>query len=177
MTDAELTEAYRKYCDMVYRIALVQTKSRSQAEDIQQDVFLALVRYSDRIRSEEHLKAWLIRVTRNACRKHFRSLWIKLTVLYDDTLEKEQETDSGGMAVEADRVSPDPAEAEDDAMVLREAVEQLPEKSRTVIHLFYYEEMSVREIARATGISEQNVKTRLSRARDQLRQMMGGQPP
>ncbi len=177
MTDAELTEAYRRYCDMVYRIALVQTKSPSLAEDIQQDVFLALVRYSDRIRDEEHLKAWLIRVTTNACRKHFRSLWIKLTVLYDDTLLKEQETDSGDLAVSAENVSPDPAEAGDEALVLREAVEQLPENSRTVIHLFYYEEMSVREIARCTGISEQNVKTRLSRARDQLRKMLGGKPP
>ena len=176
MTDAELTEAYRKYCDMVYRIALVQTKSQAQAEDIQQDVFLALVRYSDRIRDEEHLKAWLIRVTQNACRKHFRSLWIKLTVLYDDTLRKEQETDGDGMAVQAGTVSPDPTEAEDDALVLRENVERLPEKSRNVIHLFYYEEMPIREIARCTGLTEQNVKTRLSRARDQLRQMMGGPP-
>ena len=55
-------------------------------------------------------------------------------------------------------------------------MERLPEKSRNVIHLFYYEEMSVREIARCTGLTGQNVKTRLSRARDQLRQMMGGPP-
>ena len=175
MTDEELTKAYQTYCNMVYRIAFVQTKSQAQAEDIQQDVFMALVRYSDRIRSEEHLKAWLIRVTRNACRKHFRSLWIKLTVLYDDTLLKEQETDSGGLAVSAENVSPDPAEAGDEALVLREAVEQLPENSRTVIHLFYYEEMSVREIARSLGISEANAKTRLSRARDQLRNVLGVQ--
>ena len=62
MTNDELSQAYLKYCDMVYRIALLRTKSQAQAEDIQQDVFMALVRYSDRIRSEEHLKAWLIRV-------------------------------------------------------------------------------------------------------------------
>ena len=62
MTDEELTEAYETYCNMVFRIAYVQTKSRTEAEDIQQTVFLALVRYSDRIRSQEHLKAWLIRV-------------------------------------------------------------------------------------------------------------------
>ena len=172
MTDAELTEAYRKYCGMVYRIALVQTKSQAQAEDIQQDVFLALVRYSDRIRSWEHLKAWLIRVTQNACRKHFRSLWIRLTVLYDDTLYKEQETDSSGLASAAGPAGGDPAD--DDGMdVVRDAVEQLPPNSRSVIHLFYYEEMSVREIAHSLGISEPNVKTRLSRARDQLRQIMG----
>ena len=179
MTDEELTRAYETYCDMVFRIALVQTKSRAQAEDIQQDVFLALVRYSDRIRSEEHLKAWLIRVTRNACKKHFRSLWIRLTVLYDDTLYKEQETGDGGMAVAAGPTGAEPSggdPAEDDEMdVVREAVEQLPPNSRAVIHLFYYEEMSVREIARSLGISEANAKTRLSRARDQLRNVLGVQ--
>ena len=73
MTDEELTRAYIQYVDMVFRIALVMTKNRADAEDIQQDVFLALVRYSYRIQSEKHLKAWLIRVTKNACRKHFRT--------------------------------------------------------------------------------------------------------
>jgi len=178
MTDRELTEAYEAYSDMVYRIALTHTKSTAQAEDIQQDVFLALVRYSDRIRSEAHLKAWLIRVTVNACRKHFRSLWIRLTVLYDDTLMKEQEQEQdSGLAVAAAPGS-DPGGGDDEEPeVLREAVEALPESSRTVIHLFYYEELPVKEIARILGLSEQNVKTRLSRARDQLRQRIGRNPP
>lgn len=170
MTDRELTEAYETYRDMVYRIALSHTKDVAKAEDIQQDVFMALVRYSDRIRSDTHLKPWLIRVTVNACRKHFRSLWIKLTVLYDDALMKERE-EEGGLAVSP---GDDPGGGEDeDVEVLREAVEALPENSRTVIHLFYYEELPVKEIARILGLSEQNVKTRLSRARDQLRQRVG----
>ena len=173
MTDEELTCAYNTYCDMVYRIALVQTKSRSQAEDIQQDVFLALVRYSDRIRSEEHLKAWLIRVTQCACKKHFRSLWIKLVMLYDDTFDRDtgpglpEPKDPGGYPGQEDDDHPL------DDLVL-EQVEALPESSRSVIHLFYYENLSVREIAGILRISEQNVKTRLSRAREKLRQQLEG---
>ena len=172
MTDAELTAAYAAYRDMVYRIAFVQTKSRAQAEDIQQDVFLALVRYSDRIRDERHLKAWLIRVAQNACRKHFRSLWIKLTVLYDDAVYKEQEEDGGdgGFSQAADTENDDG----DDVELVQELVQELPESSRTVIHLFYYEQMSVREIAQSLGITEQNVKTRLSRAREKLKQQLEG---
>ena len=169
MTDAELTAAYEAYRDMVYRIAFVQTKSTAQAEDIQQNVFLALVKYSDRIRSEQHLKAWLIRVTQNACKKHFRSLWVKLTVLYDDALYKEQDADEDGAAVPA----PEPEEASEQEDLVAEMVQALPESSRVVIHLFYYEQMSVREIANALGITEQNVKTRLSRARDKLREQLG----
>ncbi len=173
MTDAELTKAYTDYSDMVYRIALVQTKNRAQAEDIQQDVFMALVKYSDRIRSEAHLKAWLIRVTQNACHKHYRSLWIKLTVLYDDALYKEsdgaglQPADPGGYPG-----ADDPDHLYDE--VVQEAVEKLPDNYRTVIHLFYYEEMPVREIALTLKMSEQNVKTRLSRARDRLRKELEG---
>ena len=167
MTDEELTRAYQTYCNMVYRIAFVQTKSQAQAEDIQQDVFMALVRYSDRIRSEEHLKAWLIRVTQNACRKHFRSLWIKLTVLYDDTLYKEQETESDGMAVAAEPSGGDPADSEE-VDVVREAVEQLPPNSRAVIHLFYYEEMSLKEIAFVTESIPTTVASKLSRTRKKI---------
>ena len=170
MTDAELSDAYIKYCNMVYRIAFVQTKSRTQAEDIQQDVFLALVRYSDRIRNEQHLKAWLIHVTQNACKKHFRSLWIKLTVLYDDTLYKEQEaSDDGGGPIPGTETTDEESE---EIEFVQEMVEALPESSRTVIHLFYYEQMSIREIAQSLGLTEQNVKTRLSRARDKLRTLL-----
>ena len=173
MTDAELTEAYSQYSDMVYRIAVNQTRSTSQAEDIQQDVFMALVRYSDRIRSQEHLKAWLIRVTQNACHKHYRNWWIKYTVYFDDNLAKGEENeqdspDPGGYPGAEDRDHPY------DEMV-REMVEELPENSRIVVHLFYYEEMSVREIAEVLDISEQNVKTRLSRARDKLRSKLEGE--
>jgi len=170
MTDEELSNAYETYCDMVYRIAYVQTKSKAQAEDIQQDVFMALVRYSDRIRSEAHLKAWLIRVTQNACKKHFRSLWIRLTVLYDDGKYKEQADESGGGPAAEDQVAGE-AEGEEEELV-QEMVEALPESSRAVIHLFYYERLSVRQIAQALGITEQNVKTRLSRARDKLKQQL-----
>ena len=172
MSDAELTRAYLDYSDMVYRIALVQTKSRAQAEDIQQEVFMALVRYSDRIHSEAHLKAWLIRVTQNACHKHYRSLWIKLTVLYDDTLYKENEGDSAPEDPGGYPGADDPDHLYDE--VVQEAVEKLPENYRIVIHLFYYEEMPVRDIAKALNTSEQNVKTRLSRARDKLRQQLEG---
>ena len=166
MTDAELTAAYTAYSDMVYRIALVQTRNQAQAEDIQQDVFMALVRYSDRIRSEEHLKAWLIRVTRCACKKLFRSAWFRRTVSYDDELYKE-EPESGELQPEEYFT-----EGDERLDILVEEVQALPEKMRLVVHLFYFEEMKVREIARALDLTEQNVKTRLSRARDKLREMV-----
>ncbi len=169
MTNEELTAAYETYGNMVYRIAYIRTKSHAQAEDIQHDVFLALVRFSERIRDEEHLKAWLIHVTKNACRKHFRSLWIRLTVFYDDNRYKKMDRD--GESLDS---PPLPFQEEEDEKIelVRDLVEKLPEGSRTLIHLFYYEKLSVREIARALALSEQNVKTRLSRARKKLKKLL-----
>ena len=170
MTDDELTRAYINYVDMVYRIAVVQTKSKTQAEDIQQEVFMALVRYSDRIQSEEHLKAWLIRVTQNACHKHYRSLWIRLTVFFDDGIGK-NDTDSHSFSENEKYPGEDDRNHLYDEIV-QEAVGKLPENYRIVIHLFYYEELSVREIAQILKTTEQNVKTKLSRAREKLRNQL-----
>lgn len=75
--------ALHTYGDMVYRLALVQMKNRSEAEDVFQEVFLRLVRYKDRIDGQEHLKPWLIRVTVNCCRKQFDSAYRRRTVPID----------------------------------------------------------------------------------------------
>ncbi len=173
MTPEEMAAAYETYGDMVFRIAYVATKSREQAEDIRHDVFLVLMRYSDRIRNEEHLKAWLIHVTKNACRKHFRSLWIRLTVFRDNSRNKKKKRRGEGIVFPQETYMEEEADREDIERV-KELVETLPERSRLLIHLFYYEKMSVREIAGALGLSEQNVKTRLSRIRKKLRKQMEG---
>ncbi len=167
MTNEELTRVYTLYRDMVYRLALTKTRSRAQAEDIQQDVFMALVKYSDRIRDDEHLKAWLIRVTQNACRKHFRSMWIKLTVMYDDALGKGDSQGDGS----GEPVAEDELEKREEAEFVRESVEKLNQNDRELIYLFYYEEMSLKQIAAALSTSEGSIKTRLSRARERLRSM------
>ena len=174
MTDEELTNAYRTYGDMVYRLAFVKLQDRAKADDIQQDVFMALVRYSDRIRSDEHLKAWLIRVTINACHKHFRSFWERKTVYFDDQLDKPDRGDGGeetdGAGEPAAEAPPDDLNAE----LTAEAVAALPDTARVVIHLFYYENLPVRRIAQVLRLSEAAVKTRLSRARDALRKQLEG---
>lgn len=79
----DVEEALHTYGDMVYRLALVQMKNRSEAEDVFQEVFLRLVRYKDRIDGQEHLKPWLIRVTVNCCRKQFDSAYRRRTVPID----------------------------------------------------------------------------------------------
>jgi RNA polymerase sigma-70 factor (ECF subfamily) len=149
--------AINQYADMVYRIAIVQMKSKSDADDIFQEAFLRLVKYKDTIESEEHLKAWLIRVTINCCKKHFDNAWNKKTTSmeYETGVEETYEMQ------------------EQDETVFH-AIKGLSENYRSVIHLFYYEEYSVKEIAQIMEQSESTIKTRLSRARDLLRKQLGG---
>ncbi|MCD8180089.1 MAG: sigma-70 family RNA polymerase sigma factor [Firmicutes bacterium] len=150
-TDISSDEIIRKYFNMVYRLALSQSRNVSIAEDVTQDVFLRLLQH-DGFESDEHIKAWLIRVTINCSRSVFKTAWFRKTV----PLEEE--------------IAFDTPEKSD----VYFAVQSLPSNYRTVIHLFYYEDMSVKEIAECLEISEPTVKTRLHRARKQLKTKLKG---
>ena len=150
-------EVVRFYSPMVWRLALTKTKSTHDAQDIFQEVFLKLVMNQKPFASEEHRKAWLIRVTINCCNSHFVAPWRKNVDTLEDTM-LEQIADE------------DTLEGTDmDAPDVYSQVMRLPENMREVILLFYYEELSIREIADIVGTSEVNVKKRLSRARQKLR--------
>ena len=131
-------------------------KNKSDAEDVFQEVFLRLVQHQDKISDEEHLKAWLIRVTLNCCKKQFDSAWRRKTV----SMEEQKEAGY---------------EEEYEENVIYKEVQNLPEKYRTVIHLFYFEEYSVKEIGEITGQKESAVKTQLSRARGILKEKLKGE--
>lgn len=149
-------KALYQYANMVYRLALLQMKNKSDAEDVFQEVFLRLVQHQDKISDEEHLKAWLIRVTLNCCKKQFDSAWRRKTV----SMEEQKETGY---------------EEEYEENVIYKEVQNLPEKYRTVIHLFYFEEYSVKEIGKITGQKDSAVKTQLSRARGILKEKLKGE--
>lgn len=154
-------EAVDKYADMVYRLALLQVKNKSDADDVFQEVFVRLVRHADKLENMEHAKAWLIKVTLNCARKHFASYWNRNVYPVDEMEE---------VAVEESGFE----HAERDSSVMA-AVRRLSPKYRSVIHLFYYEELTVGEIAKVTGIKEATVKSQLSRAREMLKDMLKGE--
>lgn len=152
--------------DTVFRVALGQTGSRTEAEDIYQDVFLKLLDQPRTFDSDEHLKAWLIRVTINRARDHLRTRTRRAT----DPLEDHRE--------EAERLlaqagSGDEEPASDVFSALWDAVGHLPEDQRTVVNLFYVEELSTQEIARILERTAGAVRTRLYRARSTLRDLLG----
>ena len=167
----ELEQIVLRYKDMVYRLAVMRMKSRDLADDIFQETFLRLVRQTERFSSEEQLKAWLLRVAINCCNDYYRSAWNRKVVPFMDERKKGDTEESGDDDDSASTDGVYEAFDTDDplAEATFEAVESLSDNLRTVVHMFYYENMSVREIALATGARENAVKTRLSRARDILK--------
>jgi RNA polymerase sigma-70 factor (ECF subfamily) len=143
----------RDYSDMVYRLALSQLKHKADAEDVFQEVFLRLIKPGKPFENEEHLKAWLIRVTINRCNKLRTTAWFRRTV-----------------ALENDSLSETILERSE----VYDAVLELPPKYRTVIHLFYYEDMSIADIGKALDMKTSTVTSQLSRARNMLRKKLKG---
>lgn len=137
---------------MVLKIAFTYTKNTQDAEDIAQEVFLALLKQSKTYSSEEHLKSWLIRVTINKSKNFVKSRWFS----------KKQE------------LPDDLSYLPDNQSDLLDAILSLDEKYRLPIHLFYYEGYSIREIAHILRTKPATIGTRLKRGREQLKKILGG---
>lgn len=152
-----MEEALRRWGDTVYRVALGQTGSPSDAEDVCQDVFVRLLRDRTVFTSEEHLKAWLIRVALNRCHDLARSRWNR-RIPWDDQ-----------QAEEALHASPTVTPAEES---VRDLIALLPEDQRATVTLYYAEGYSATEIGRILGCSAGAVRTRLSRIRETLRRQL-----
>ena len=147
------------YSDLIIRLCYSYVKTMHDAEDIAQDVFLELIRRKPAFTDNNHEKAWLLRTAVNKCKNHLKSGWVSKTVPLEDNLsDSALQTEDSGL--------------DDTKRAVLEAVNSLPEKYRTVIHLFYYEGYSTEEIAALTGRRPGPVRTRLSRARDKLRKLL-----
>ena len=154
-SEEEACRAIDLYADTVRRICMVHLKNYSDTEDIFQTVFLKYALHTSAFQSEEHEKAWLIRVTLNACRDLLRSFFRSRTVPLEEIARQ---------AAAADEESRD---------VLR-AVLQLPEKYRRAIYLHYYEGYTAPQIGRLLGKNTNTVYTLLTRGRQLLKQKLGG---
>ena len=158
-SDAFIRQAMAAWGGSVWRLALAQTGSKEDAEDVYQDVFLRLAQNTTEFSGQEHLKAWLLRVAVNRCHDVAR-LRSRRPAVPLDSMPFEP-TDAGPL-------SPDEVRA------LWEAVGELPESMRVVIHLYYQEGYSGKEIAGLLGLEPSTVRTRLQRARAQLKISLGG---
>ena len=151
----DLDKICEKYGDRLYAAAFNICRQQQDAEDAVQDALLAYCRTDKEFETEEHIKAWLLRVTVNAAKSTKRLFWNRNRTSYEEYM------DSLIFEEPSDRI-------------LMDEVLALPEKYRIVIHLFYFEEYKTREIAEILKLSENTVKTRLSNGRKILRTKLEG---
>lgn len=178
-----LQAAIDGYSDMLFKIAYLRLQNMQDAEDVVQEAFYQYLKRTEGFESTEYEKAWLIRVTLNACRKVWRSAWNRHKIdmeseQYEQLSVSEERKAEGIMVSEDTIVSADlmgPEEklvAAENCRLLLKAVMELPAKYRDVIHLFYYEELSVKAIAEVTGRKESTVTSQLTRGRELLRKRL-----
>ena len=147
---SRLETTVRTYENTLYRAALAVLADPEEARDAVQDAFVALLTKAPAFESPDHEKAWLLRVTVNACKDRLRAQRRHPVLPLLETY---------------------PAATPQEHTAL-ESVLALPPKERWAVHLFYYEGYSTREIASITGEREGTVRSRLSRARARLRDLI-----
>ena len=154
-SEFEVNRAVEQYSDMIQRICLCHLKNAADTEDVFQTVFLKYMLYEGDFENAGHEKAWMIRVTVNACKDYLKSFFRRSVVSFEALREMEAE------------------EQEDHREVLA-AVLSLPVKYKDVIYLHYYEGYSAAEIGKILGKKENTVYSLLSRGRGMLKEMLGG---
>ena len=147
------------YADLILRVAYTYLGSRADAEDVCQEVLLRLLRRDEPFEGAEHERAWVVRVTANLCKDQLRRRAARPTLALDEVPEPAADERADELAATA--------------RVLR-AVMRLPLAYREAIFLHYYENYSIRDIARTCGCGEDAAAARLSRGRAKLRELLKG---
>lgn len=154
--DEALCRLMRAYRDDLMRMCCVWLGDTSQAEDAVQETFVKAYRAMEKFRGESSEKTWLMRIAVNTCRSMRRSWWSR-------HVERSVTPD-----MLADVI---PAAAQEDASLMEEVL-RLPSREKDVILLYYYQDMPVREVAKALGIGVSAVSMRLKKARAHLKGML-----
>ncbi len=152
-SEQEVNRAIERHADTVRRLCMVHLKNYADTEDIFQTVFLKYVLSGVAFETEEHEKAWFIRVTINACKDFLRSFLRRRTVPLEELTECA-------------------AKLPEEHREVLEAVLSLPEKYRDVVYLHYYEEYTAPQISRILGKNVNTVYTLLGRSKQMLRERL-----
>ena len=154
-SEQEVNRAIEQYSNMIRRLCMIYLKNYADTEDIFQTVFLKYVLSSVSFESQEHEKAWFIRVTTNACKDLLKSFFRNRTVSLDEIIEQ-------------------PSEMSTDDKEVLEAVLSLPQKYKDVVYLHYYEDYTAPQISRILGKNVNTIYTLLTRSKQLLREKLGG---
>jgi len=149
-----------KYKDMVFSLALKITKSREEAEEVSQDSFIKAFKSLKNFKGDSKFSTWLYKITYNNCLDRVKKNARRYNT---DTIDEVNEN-----KIKAIEDTLQTIERKERAAVIKECMEVLPEDERTILWLFYFEELSLKEIIDVTSYSESNIKVKLHRARKRL---------
>lgn len=153
-TDKEITEIYHRQIDTVYRVCYSFMRNKPEAEDMAQETFLRLIGSGKNFENPRHEKAWLIVTASNLCKDQLKRLY-----------RKDENLDDHAELAAAQECGENP---------VLEAILRLPADYKAAVYLYYYEGYSTAEIAQYLRCPQPTVRTRLARARKQLKSMLGG---
>ncbi len=141
------------FLNCIYRVAYSGCRNTADTEDVVQNTFLKLLERKVSFPEDDQAKYWLIRVAINECKSLWRTPWRQRVTSTEELFSE-------------------PAFETPEQSDLYDAVRELPVKYRQVVHLYYFEDYSVKEIAGILTLSETAVQTRLLRARQKLREKL-----
>lgn len=148
--DWEIDELIEEYSNMILQIAYQNLFNKSEAEDITQEVFIKLIKNLKNLKSKEHIKAWIIRVTINLSKDYNKSFWNKNTTAIDEELKYFDE---------------------ENRSVFKELSKLNPEY-RNIIYLYYYQGYKITEISEILSMNQNTVSSYLTRARKELKNIL-----
>ena len=170
MNVTELEECIQLYGKDIYSFCRQLTTSRQEADELYQDTFLKTVEVLERIEPDSNPKSYLlsiaVRIWKNKRRKY---AWRNRIASMENLTEEKQ------VSIRGESCSPEERYIEkEQAMMLRSRINELGDKYRIPIYLYYMEELSIQEIAKALKLPKGTVKSRLFRARALLKEKMTG---
>ena len=146
-----------RYRNVVFSIALKVLKNREDAEEMAQESFIKAYKSLHTFKGNAKFSTWLYRITYNTCISELRK-----RKMYFTSTEEVQISDK------AREMDLEEIPEENRAKVIKEAMSRLPEDEYMLVLLFYFEDKSIEEISKVTGLTESNAKVKLFRARKKL---------
>lgn len=154
----------RQYGNDVLRTAYMYVKDIHTAEDIFQEVFIKVNQKLSTFEGNSSIKTWIIRITINTCKDYLKSAWSRKVVpmmeYQEDSIVSETDFDD--------------VEKQDTKELIMKEILSLPSKYKDIVLCVYYQQMSLTEAANVLSIAEGTAKSRLSRARKRLKELLEG---